>query len=495
VVLCEPRSGEVLARLPLTVDALDPARPDLGGFIHDVVGHDLAWGPPGTTKPLAGPLLYVADASTSGTEAYRLVVEGPGAPGLVHQPDELPMRSWEAKALVATGGDVYYDAVGRWVPLEPFGTCNRERAGVLRTPAGFGTGSVAGQPFDSGTPGCVWHRLFLDAEVPDGCAVSVAVRAADDAALLERLPFVPQPTPYLRGAGAELPFHDPWADVRRPVGARTGTWELLFQRACGRYLQLELTVTGTGRTGPSLRALRAWFPRFSYVQAYLPEAYQVDDDPDRFLERMLANPEGLLTEQEQRIESAWMLVDPSTAPVAALDWLASWMGLQLEPQWDTARRRFLLRNVHRLYRIRGTVGGLRALLRLYLGCSLDEDVVFAPLPLPDDPARIVEGAAPHRFRVLVPFALDEDQAAMVGRIVEAARPAHAAFEVRSHSGLLVVGEAQVGIDTLLGESPRFVPFQIGSTPVAAGVLAADHPFEVDDRIISDRDRLGEFPGL
>jgi phage tail-like protein len=547
VVVCDPRTGAVTARLELTVEALDPTRPDLPSFTHDVVGHDLAWGAEGTATPLPGPLLYVADASTSGTEAYRIELDLPaegeeppdppdgGEPvGLrvVHQPDELPMRSWEAKGLVAAGGDVYYDAVAggsgaqqrhgnsgaddrvRWVPLEPFGVCNMERCATLRTPTGFEAADdpQPGQPFDGGMPGTVWHRLFLDADIPDRCSLTVAVRAADDPALLERLPFVRQPTPYMRAptdgdaSRSELPWHDPWADVVRPTSGRTGTWELLFQQVTGRYLQIELSFHGTGRTTPSLRALRAWYPRFSYVQAYLPEAYQEDDEPGRFLERLLANMEGLLTDQEQRIENAWLLAEPRTAPPEALDWLASWMGLRLEPLWSTARRRFLLRWVHRLYRIRGTVGGLRALLRLYLGCSLDPAVVFAPLPLPDDPARIVEGVptadgsgavvtSPHRFKVLVPFALDDEQAAMVGRIVEAARPAHTSFEVRWHTGLFVVGEAQLGIDSLLGDSPRFVPIELGATPLAAGVLAADHPFEVADRIVSDRDRLGELPRL
>lgn len=509
VVVCDPRSGAVTARLELTVDALDPTRPDLPSFTHEVIGHDLAFGPAETTTPLPGPLVYVADASTSGTEAYRfeLIPEGEPDEGtlrVVHQPDELPMRSWESKALVAVGGDVYYDAVGRWVPLEPFGVCNMERCATLRTPTGFLTTDkpVPGQPFDSGAPGCVWHRLLLDADIPNGCSLTVGARASDDPALLERLPFVRQPVPYLRSTaggdagGAELPWHDPWADVVRPTSGRSGSWELLFQHVSGRYLQLEIHITGTGRTTPALRALRAWFPRFSYVHAYLPEAYQEDDEPGRLLERLLANMEGLLTDQEQRIENAWLLVDPRTTPPEALDWLASWMGLRLEPLWSTARRRFLLKWVHHLYRIRGTVGGLRALLRLYLGCSLDPDVVFAPLPLPDDPARIVEhSAGPHRFKVLVPFALDEEQAAMVRRIVEAARPAHTGFEVRWHTGLFVVGEAQLGIDSLLGDSPRFVPFEIGATPLAAGVLAADHPFEVADRIVSDRDRLGELPRL
>jgi phage tail-like protein len=489
VVLC--RQSVVLARLPLTVTALDPTRPDLPSFVHDVVGQDLVWAPANATLPLPGPLLYVADGSTSVTEAYSLDLD---PPSVTHLPDELPMRSWESKGIVATGGDVYYDAVGRWVPLEPFGICNMERTGTLQTPAGFGEHAVNGQPFDSVIAGCAWHRLFLDAAIPDGCRIRVAARASDDPILLQRIPFRPQPRSYLRTGGAELPWHEPWSDVSRPTSPQTGTWELLFQQVQGRFMQLELTLEGTGRSTPSLRALRVWYPRFSYVHAYLPEVYRDEDEPGRFLERLLANMEGLLTEQENRIEQAWMLADPRTSPTTALDWLASWVGLHLEPAWTSPRRRFLLTHVDRLYRMRGTIGGLRALLRLYLGCSLDPDVVFATQSRTDDPARIIDRVAPHRFRVLIPGRLDTDSAAMVARIIGAARPAHASFEIRSFSGLFVVGEAQVGIDTLLGASPGFQPMVLGESTMP-GLLGAPHPFEITDRIVSDRDRLGELPAL
>jgi hypothetical protein len=43
VLVCDPsQPGGVLARLDVTVEALDPTRPDLPAFVHDVVGHDLA---------------------------------------------------------------------------------------------------------------------------------------------------------------------------------------------------------------------------------------------------------------------------------------------------------------------------------------------------------------------------------------------------------------------------------------------------------------------
>jgi phage tail-like protein len=515
------------ARLPLTVEAIDPERPDLPSFVHDVVGQDIAWSGPDDEHPLAGPLVYVADASTSEAVAYQLTTV---PPGVLHQPDVLPMRRWEAKGLVAVGGDVYYDSNGRWLPLEPYGICSFERGGTMHTPTGFGQGSVPGQPFDSGRPGCVWHRLFLDADIPDGCAIVVGARAADDPELLERLPFLPQPRPYLRNRGSELPWHDPWAAVRRPPSPRTGTWELLFQGIGGRYVQLELELSGTGRTTPSLRALRTWFPRFSYVTSYLPAVYEEEDEPDRLLERLLANMEGFFTEHEARIDHTSVLLDARTTPVEAIDWLASWMGLGLEPAWDEGRRRFLLRNLDRFYRLRGTVAGLRAILRLYLGCSADE-TVFDPGARMDDPARIVERfparrfslaalgdpttgndgttitpnvavddpdavqALAHRFRVLIAEDLDTDRAAMVDRIVAVARPAHTAYEVRTYEDLLIVGEARVGVDTLVGPSPRFAPIVLDATALAAGFLGAAHPFDIADRVVLDRDRLGDLPAL
>lgn len=495
VVLADPSApGGVLARLVVQVEALDPTRLDLPAFVHDVIGQDMCASGAADKLPLAGPLIYVADAATGGTEAFTLQHRAGTAPRLIHQPDELPMRSWEAKGIVAVDGDVYYDAVGRWIPLEPFGLCNMERSATLRTRASFADHPVIGQPFDSGTAHCVWHRLLLDADVSSGCTITVAARASDDPALLEQLAFVPQPAPYRRTAGSELPWHDPWAAVQRP-SPTAGTWELLFQHVVGRWSQLEITLTGTGRSTPSLRALRAWYPRFSYVRAHLPTPYQEDDEPDHFLERMLANVEGLLTEHEHRLDHAFLLSDARTTPAAALDWLASWVGLSLEPAWSTARRRFLVRHVDRLYRMRGTIGGLRSLLRLYLGCSLDPNIVFAASPRTDDPARIVDRIGAHRFRVLIPERLDEDRAAMVTRIVAAARPAHTAFEVRSYAGLLLIGEGQVGVDTVVGSSAAFVPITLGATPVAAGTLAAAHPFEITDRVVTGRDRLGEVPPL
>ena len=88
----------------------------------------------------------------------------------------------------------------------------------------------------------------------------------------------------------------------KPLPERTGTWEILFQNINGRYLQLELTIQGNGRSTPAIRALRAWYPRFSYLEQYMPTIYREDPLSAFFLERWLANFEGLYTNLEDKIE-------------------------------------------------------------------------------------------------------------------------------------------------------------------------------------------------
>jgi phage tail-like protein len=248
---------------------------------------------------------------------------------------------------------------------------------------------------DASTPGHVWHRLYLEAEIPDSCGVRVLLAANDsaiapadtDAAWYEhrfgthyataRVPdlahaaWVPQPS--------ELPHHPGLLHCPR-IPQRAGLFTVLIQRPgtrvralAGRYLHVRVMLEGNGRTSPTVAALRAWGARFSYVDHYLPELYRESlTGPERdaagfatgadFLERSLGNAEGVLTLLEDRIAQTHVLTDPASAPDNALPWLGSWIGLAFDPAWPAARRRDLLRITPELYRTHGTQRGLEIAL-------------------------------------------------------------------------------------------------------------------------------------
>lgn len=333
-----------------------------------VVGHDV-----GVVPGDGLGTLYVADREGNQSYAYRLAIVD-GALTATLELSYLPMRLFGGKALIAGTDGARYDVGNRWVPLVE-----------QRRPAFAVRGIRHPATFDATVPQTVWHRLLLEASIPAGTSVRVETRTADDVHDLETLPWQPEPAlTYRRSTGSEQPY-------RRPAGGYD-TWEILFQRAVGRFLQLRLALAGDGRRTPRVRALRAYHPRFSYPEHYLPKAYREDPTSASFLERYLANVEGIWSGLEDRIVAAQALFDPRSCPPDALDWLLGWFDVTADPSWDEPRRRLFLRHAMRFLALRGTVAGMVSALRLALDQCVDDRVFDDPAGR-DGPIRIVE-----RFR-------------------------------------------------------------------------------------------------
>ena len=384
--------GELQGPAASTAVVLSMIEPgDAGTFTFR--GHDMALVTAGDETADGGPRLVVVGSGGDQAVAFRLTLRPDGAVALEGMPDYLPMRLFGGRALAAAGGQVFYDSgTGpRWLALaaQP-----RPRFAEAATFYTF--------PLDGGEPGCVWHRLMLDTHLPPETSVEVWSAADDDPlALLEppedeaskdetgdlerEIAWRREPQPRRRTQGSELPF------LGGPAARCYPTHETLFQRARGRYLRLKLVLRGNGRATPRLRALRAWYPRFSYLGRYLPAVYREDPDSAFFLDRFLANAEGILTGIEDRTAAIQLLFDPRSAPSEALDWLAGWFGLALDPGWDEGRRRLLLRHAAALFAVRGTVRGLQLALHLALDACVDEDLFTGGASAAEDPFRIVEG--------------------------------------------------------------------------------------------------------
>ncbi|HYN84769.1 MAG TPA: phage tail protein [Pyrinomonadaceae bacterium] len=345
----------------------------------ELKGHDLAYVAAHTSEGGAAvpERLYVVSENGNQTFAFALADNDDGDLVLRPLADYLPMRLFAGRALVRADASLFYDYVESWIPLvEQRRPRYTSRAFVMTPldatppsaePEGGGEPGATAHAFDGREPDCVWHRLMLDACIPPETEVLVSSRAANDEAELALAEWQPEPNLYLRGGGSELPY-------ATAAGERYGTWELLFQQARGRFLQLRLELRGNGRTTPRLRALRAYYPRFSYLERYLPAVYREDAQSASFLDRFLSNFEGLYTSTEDRVAAAQMLFDVRSAPADALDWLAGWFGAALDPAWDERRRRLFIKNAARLFQMRGTIRGIQSALRLSLDDCPDDSI-------------------------------------------------------------------------------------------------------------------------
>lgn len=335
-----------------------------------LLGHDLVFAARGEQN-----ILYITGQDGDQAIAFSVAVDA-GSLTLTPLAEVYPMRLFGGRGLIAgPGAQPHYDSGDIWVPLATL------RGTRFAVSAAFVVDRLDGKE-----PDCVWHRLMIDAVLPPGCDIAVRTRAANDPAELRFADWQPEPRPRRRPTGSELA----WAPDLRRAGIHT--FELLFQRARGRYLQLEVTLHGTGRCSPRIRAVRAWYPRFSYLERYLPAVYREDADSASFLDRFLANTEGVFTDIEERIAAAQALLDHRSAPPETLDWLATWFHVALDPAWDESRRRLFLRHAAEFFEWRGTVPGLRMALRLATEDCADAGT-FALAPRRSEGVRIVE-----RFR-------------------------------------------------------------------------------------------------
>jgi phage tail-like protein len=112
--------------------------------------------------------------------------------------------------------------------------------------------------------------------------------------------------------------------------------------------------------------------------------------------------------------------------------------------------------------------------------------------------------AAHRFTVLVPVGLNDslerqlERRELARRITDIEKPAHAAFDVRLYWGLFRVGEARVGLDTLIGQGSRSVALVLDRGLVGEGHLGFAEPWNAADRFIVGREAMspraiGETP--
>jgi phage tail-like protein len=366
-------------------------------------------------------------------------------------------------------------------------------------------GSWLSEPIDSGIFNCQWHRIRLAVrQLPPGTEVEIktfSYRQLDDA------PVRPDDS-RLQTAQLLIAPTQPGPAER----TKKRVEECLVQSGPGQYLSVAIHLRGDGFGSPVLEALRLQYPRESYLE-YLPPLYSADEPTRNFLDRFLSVFQAEWDELDRRVEESDAFLDPKAVPEGvAMNYLASWVGLELEGTWNGRQNRQLLQAVPKIFPRRGTLQALSDYIGVYLAnisgltpeeiaatsfpaivegfrertCQMlsqnstgtlgESKPLWGPgvvrrlqlggfsrageveLVSTGDPERDLFHHYAHRFRVYAPAAWvrTAEQEQLLRRAIEAEMPAHVKYELcLVDAGFRVDIQSTVGLDTIIGDPPAF----------------------------------------
>jgi phage tail-like protein len=157
----------------------------------------------------------------------------------------------------------------------------------------------------------------------------------------------------------------------------------------------------------------------------LPAIYQEDE----FAMRFVAGLDDVLAPVLLALDCIVDYFDPALTPTDFLEWLASWVGIEVDESWATERRRAAVATAVEMYRLRGTIRGLKANLEVLSGGQVEitdsGGVAWSTSPMGELPGQDSPRLA---VRVTVPEASERTTKA-IDSIVIAAKPAHVVHRV------------------------------------------------------------------
>jgi phage tail-like protein len=339
-------------------------------------------------------------------------------------------------------------------------------------------GTIYTGPLDSLTYKCPWHKIELDADIPEGTSLEVRTYTSE----LKKEPHevVALPDSF-------------W--LTNQVNAE----EFLIQSPPGRFLCLRISLKSNLKATPFIKSIRIYYPRQSYLQ-FLPKVYQEDPTSKLFLERFLSLFEHFFSEFEDKITYIARYFNPDSVEIKLLPWLASWLSLTLDDNWPEEKRRELIKRAHQFFNMRGTLRGLQELLKLYtgeklpilehfnmrrwlilgddaiLGCNsllwgvegaLGQGAKLEGFQLHDTGAHCEDPLSvhSHKFSLFVPSSLcnTEVKERSIKRIVDLWKPAHTKYFFCKVEPKFRVGlQSMIGVNTILGKYPLAILGTISS---------------------------------
>lgn len=366
-------------------------------------------------------------------------------------------------------------------------------------------GSWLSNSLDSAVYNCQWHRLRMSVrQLPPGTEVEIQTFSYSKK---EDAPIVPD-DPRFETAQLLIAPTQPGPSER----TKRRVEECLVRSGPGQYLSVAIHLRGDGFGSPVIEGLRVQYPRESYLE-YLPPLYSAHEPSRSFLDRFLSIFQAEWDELDKRVEESEVFFDPDAVPEGvAMNYLASWLGLELEGTWNGKQNRQLLQAAPKIFPRRGTVSALRDYIGVYLAniAGLEPEEIAAtsfpaivegfrerahlmllqeggntlgeskPLWGPGvvkrlqlgvfsregevelvstgDPERDLFDYYAHRFRVYVPAAWVKtaEHEQFLRRAIEAEMPAHVKYDLCLVDAAFCVDmQSTVGLDTIIGNPPAF----------------------------------------
>ncbi|WP_258369450.1 phage tail protein I [Georgenia satyanarayanai] len=157
----------------------------------------------------------------------------------------------------------------------------------------------------------------------------------------------------------------------------------------------------------------------------LPAVYQEDE----FLQRFVSAFDAAFAPLFLTLDTLSCYVDPELAPPDFLDWLAEWVGIEVDDTWSVERRREIVGSAAAIHRLRGTAAGIVDAVRLVVGGRVEIEENGAS-SWSAEPGAALPGSAEQFLRVVVrvpdPGAVDRTR---LDRVVTAVKPAHVAHTI------------------------------------------------------------------
>jgi phage tail-like protein len=214
-----------------------------------------------------------------------------------------------------------------------------------------------------------WLRADVSARLLEGATLAIAVASTDDNAVRSRLQAMTSDVRLSESERAKILLNEP--GIRREATVFHGRpfdpeepdaiYSAPLFGIQQQYIWVSLTLSAAPRSAlPSISKMAVLYPNLGLVDE-LPAIYQRADQS--FLRSLVGVVEASTQQLDTRIASMGSLVNPITAPVDWMDFVARWLGVPWDDALNSEQKNNLIRHAADLVRQRGTRAGLETLLQ------------------------------------------------------------------------------------------------------------------------------------